>query len=484
MSTLTYVKGLPTPIDELTPLGMTTFEMFLNDFSQVTYTASCLTVNHLLEVNKFNKSSWNTYLQKSFGINKRHANGIISATVGRVKSAKELKSLHLQTLAIKIKSAKKWISTAERRLESCCKFYSKRNWSNSKSSCLLPLACSLKYRTTNKSNLLFQVHHKKRKLYNLEKKHEHLKTAQIKVVVPKWDVFVVGSKSESFGNQVCQWDGTNLKFRVPYCLEDKYGKTLTTKLGSYERNINRIPEDSSRTFHFYIKDGSWKVALQFTPARVEPCSNHLAYGCIGIDINPGSIDWAYVDWNGNLKQHGLFKLLLGLPQGKMKAQLVGVSLKLAELAIKYKCPVVCEELDFSAKKAQLKEVSRKLARMLSGWAYAEFFKQLSAILANRGIQLKTVNPAFTSLIGLVKYVKQYGISSGVAAAISIARRGMRLREKIPSSIKANLSVKEGLHSWSYWNKLNKTIKTCAEIRNRHSYFGISNWGFLVKECKS
>ena len=158
-----------------------------------------------------------------------------------------------------------------------------------------------------------------------------------------------------------------------------------------------------------------------------------------------------------------------------------VGFKLAELATLFKCPVVCEELDFFNKKMRLKEVSRKLARMLSGWAYSEFFKQLSSILVNRGIELKTVNPAYTSLIGLVKYVKQYGISSGVAAAISIARRGMYLKEKMSSSIKAKLSVNEGMHSWSYWNKLNKLIKTCTVISNRHSYYSISNWDFLVKE---
>ena len=72
----------------------------------------------------------------------------------------------------------------------------------------------------------------------------------------------------------------------------------------------------------------------------------------------------------------------------------------------------------------------------------------------------------------------YGISSGVAAAIAIARRGMRLSEKLPSFITAYLSVNEGKHVWSSWNKLNKVLKTCTEIRSRHSYYGISNWDFF------
>lgn len=510
--TLTYVKGLPTPLDELNAIGMTTFEMFLNEYSNIFHRAACETVNHLLVTDKFNKSGWNTHLQKTYGINKRHANGVISSAQGRVKSAKEQRKLHLQVLKRKIKSTKTWIKTTEKKLKSCRKFYAKTNWIKSKTSCLLPLSCSLKFKSTNKENLEFQIHHKRRKLFLLENKVKFLETADIKantvighggrgvqaregtsrdspletppsltVKVPLNDCFIVGSKTETWGNQVCQWDGENLKFRVPYCLESKFGNSVTTRLGNFKRNINRIPQDGSKTWHFYMKGGRWKAALQFTPKPIQRYSMDLSYGCIGIDLNPGSIDWAYVDWDGNLKHHGKFVLQQGLPQGKMKAQLVRVSLLLAELAIKYKCPVVCEELDFTRKKSQLKEVSHKLARMLSGWAYSEFFKQLSSILANRGIQLKTVNPAYTSLIGLVKYVRQYGISNGVAAAISIARRGMYLKEKIPSSIKAKLSVKDGMHSWSYWNKLNQKIKTCTAIRNRHSYYSISNWGFLVKE---
>lgn len=483
MATLSYVKGLPTPIEELNAIGETTFSMFLYDYSQVFHAAACETVNHLLSGNKFNKSAWNTHLQHSFGINKRHANGVIASAKGRVSSAIECRAEHLKTLKGKLKSALKWLKSSEKKLNSCSKFYVKKNWINSKTSTLLPKECNLKYRTTNYEHLKFQVHYKKRYIYQLTQKIEYLKIKPVKVKVPKWDCFVLGSKDETLGNQVCQWDGNNLKFRVPYCLEAKYGKNVSTKLGDFQRHINRIPARGAKTWHFYIKDGKWKVALQFTPVPVAKVSSHISYGSIGIDLNPGSVDWAYIDWNGNLKQHGKFVIEQGLPKGKMTAQLVEVSLKLAALAIKHKCPIVCEELDFSSKKARLGEVNTKLARMLSGWAYAEFFKQLSSICAHRGIELKTVNPSYSSLIGLVKYLRQYGISSGVAAAIVIARRGMYLSEKLPRSITAYLLVNKGKHVWSEWNKLNKLIKSCAEVRNRHSYYGISNWGFLVKEIE-
>jgi len=479
MATLTYVKGLPTPIDELNAIGETTFSMFLYDYSRIFRAAACETVNHLLRTKKFDKSKWNSYLQQTYGILKRHANGVIASAKGRVDSSKECRSEHLKVLKRKLASAKKWLTTAQRKLNSCSKFYQSNNWLNSKTNTLLPLACSLRYRDTNYQHLKFQVHHKKRRIYQLTQQIEHLKTKPIRVKVPRWDCFIVGSSDETLGNQVCQWDGDNLKFRVPACLEAKYGKYVSTALGGFKRNINRIPTLCARTWHFYIKDGRWKAALQFTPTPVAKKSRLINHGCIGIDLNPGSVDWAYVDGDGNLKQHGKIKLIQGLPKGKTSAQIVNTCLELVSLAISYQCPIVCEELDFSKKKAELKEQSKQLARMLSGWAYAEFFKLLSAICANRGIPIKTVNPAFSSLIGLVKYLRQYGISSGVAAAVVIARRGMNLTEKLPRSITAYPDLKSGKHVWSDWNKLNKLIKSRAVIKNRHSYYGISNWGFLV-----
>jgi len=94
----------------------------------------------------------------------------------------------------------------------------------------------------------------------------------------------------------------------------------------------------------------------------------------------------------------------------------------------------------------------------------------------------TVNPAYTSAIGLVKYVRQYGLASDEAAAIAVARRGMRLTEKLPSAITAYLDVKSGKHVWHWWNKLNTLIKKSSEVSSRHSYYSIavSNWESLVK----
>jgi hypothetical protein len=98
MGTLTYVKGLPTPAEEFNSLGITEFEMFLTAYSSVFHQAACETTNHLLSGIEFNKSKWNTHLQITYGISKRHANGVISHAIGAVDSSKEHKKRHIKIL--------------------------------------------------------------------------------------------------------------------------------------------------------------------------------------------------------------------------------------------------------------------------------------------------------------------------------------------------------------------------------------------------
>lgn len=478
-STLCYVKGLSTPVAELDELGFTEFERFLAAYSQVFRAASIATVDKLLASDAFDKSKWNSFLQAEFKINKRHAGGVIAQALGRVDSAKKLRALHIATLEGKCAEIEDYLKKAGKKLAMARKFYSKKNWQNSKTGCNFPLACFVDSKSTNWQKEKFKIHQKKRKLNLFQNKIAHLKAKPLKVYIPHSDVFIVGSKDESFGSQACQWDGSKIKFRVPKCMEERgFGKFVETEFTPFDRNVNRMPEGvGSRTWHFYRKDGKWKAAVAFTPSKVATVTADRRYGAIGIDLNPSCIGWTAVDTDGNLKASGQIPLLQGLPTGKMQAQISDACMQLATLAIALKMPIVCEELDFSKKKLSLGEISKKMARMLSGWAYAEFFKTLSAICANRGIELITINPAYTSVIGMFKYARMYGLGSDCAAAMAIARRGMKLLDLIPSSMTAYFEVNSEKHVWSLWNQLNKIAK--RSIGKRHNFYAISNWAILA-----
>ena len=49
------------------------------------------------------------------------------------------------------------------------------------------------------------------------------------------------------------------------------------------------------------------------------------------------------------------------------------------------------------------------------------------------MDVKFVNPAYTSQMGKVKYMSRYGLSIHEAASLVIGRRGMGYKEKMPAS---------------------------------------------------
>ena len=150
MTTITYCKGLPTNVDELTPIGYSKFELFLGAFSEIFHAATVETVNLLLNFeNKFNQSSWNTHLQKIYGISKRHAHGVIANAKGRVNSAKECRTTHIKQLKSKLKSAIDWVKKNSCKLNLSRKFYAKKNWVYSQTNCNFPLSSFLQDGKTN-----------------------------------------------------------------------------------------------------------------------------------------------------------------------------------------------------------------------------------------------------------------------------------------------------------------------------------------------
>ncbi len=126
-----------------------------------------------------------------------------------------------------------------------------------------------------------------------------------------------------------------------------------------------------------------------------------------------------------------------------------------------------EKLDFSSKKNRLRESSKRYARMLSSFAYSKFADLVESKSRLRAIQVISVNPAYSSLIGMIKYMSLYGLNSGTAAALVLARRSLRLSERLPRVLYALLSpVDDNKHVWSYWGRISKLVTGC----HRHSFF--------------
>lgn len=133
----------------------------------------------------------------------------------------------------------------------------------------------------------------------------------------------------------------------------------------------------------------------------------------------------------------------------------------------------------------LREKNRKHARMLSSLSYATTIAFLKSGALKNGVELIEVNPAYTSVIGRVKFAKKYGLSLHHSAAFCIARRAFRFSENPPLSLenipdgrKSHIALLmpariRGKHIWSFWSEVNRKLKTelvahFRAIRNRSS----------------
>ncbi len=476
----TYVKQLHPDTDA---------GLFLADYAAISSGASIVALKGL--VKKQNKSKLNTTLQEHFHISKRHSAGIIAFVEGELKSAEECLSRHVTTLEAKIKSLKNDISSLEKKIaahksylkaivEVNHRFKSGRRAKLTKKyKPQFEDTCSLKFGRkcgTHYQSAKQKLHQLKRKSARLSAKLKQVKLSELHVKLGNREVIsFVGSKDERCGNQVCQlilMTDDAIQIRVPSALEQRYGKYVeipVNLVGIGSTEIRQAwAEGKAITFRIRQRQyGVWEAHITVDVYR-PITSNSVMLGCLGVDLNADSIAWCKVNSDGNPTRFSQIAIdLHSKSSGQTEAILADAVTKLTSLALAFKCPIVIEELDFSAKKAQLKSGvrHRRYNRMLSGFAYRRFYELLSSRCFKLGIKLIAVKPEYSSLIGLVKFQSMYGMNSGTAAALVLARRAMNYSEAVPART-AFADMESKKHVWSHWNVISKRVKGTA----RHSFF--------------
>jgi len=296
---------------------------------------------------------------------------------------------------------------------------------------------------------------------------------------------MVGSKTYASGNQLCRLtsDG-NLKITVPICLikdfgghiecdgiKFNYGQTFVDIALSPTRHKRgksyRNGTEKSLTHRFVKKGDKWYLHTSVELPGI-PLISHKKNGVIGIDLNIDSIAWAHCDKEGNLANHGQINIDLKDKSSGQTTNILSRAIgQIIDLAVEYQCSVVIEKLDFCSKKNRLREGGQRYAKMLSQFAYSKFADLVQSKSRLSAIQVISVNPAYSSLIGMVKYMSLYGLNSGTAASLVLARRCFRFSERLPRFCNALFApVDVNKHVWSYWARISKLVKGCR----RHSFF--------------
>jgi IS605 OrfB family transposase len=274
------------------------------------------------------------------------------------------------------------------------------------------------------------------------------------------EFFLVGSRGESFGNQSCQLNVAThtLQVRLPDFLG---GAVMLEEVTfRYGRDVleEALLQGIAISYRFVRKKkGAWYLLASTRPPKT-PVRTSLSRGALGVDLGPDRISFVDTDAQGNLVFRKTFRLLL---EGKSKTQARALIEKVAqEISIWGLCtgkPVVLEELDFEEKKTLLREQGPGYARMLSAFAYRTMIQAIRSRCARSGVGVIQVNPAFTSVIGVVKYSSMYGLSGDEAAALAVARRAMNLGESVPTRTAFRRPEDRRKHVWSLWNRFGKAL---------------------------
>jgi IS605 OrfB family transposase len=426
----------------------------------------------------------NAYLAH-YKITARHFNALRVQVEGKISSIKQLRPLQ--------------IAEAKERITS--------------------LTTKIKKLTKSKASPRI-IHQKKRRLHSLQQKLQHLQQDHQQGTIrccfgskklfraqfdqekngyssheewrKEWqqtrtrELFFLGSKDETAGNQTCtatlQPNGTlQLRIRLPDALFEKHGKYLHIPVDftyGKEELLAALSHHQAISWRLMHDKKGWRLFATFDIQPI-PCTSHTNHGVIGLDINADHLALVETDSSGNPIDK---KVIPFNTYGKSSHQARAIIGDAAAAAIAYARekhkPLIIEDLDFQKKKTTLREKNQRHARMLSSFAYRSLIAHLQSRASKEGALIAQVNPAYTSIIGRIKFAKRYGLSTHQAAALAIARRYLRFSEKVPSSLgkipdgkdgHVTLPLPErnrGKHVWTVWRQLSKKLQTALAAHFR------------------
>jgi len=225
------------------------------------------------------------------------------------------------------------------------------------------------------------------------------------------------------------------------------------------------------TVRLKLRNG--KIYAQFSKEENFPkVSITKDNGVIGIDINayPFHLALVHTTKEGNLEKYeriSLDKLLEG--SSDKRAYLSWQTAhQVVEIAKQERKAIVVENLK-KLPKGKRGDGMPKLRQRLQKWIYKALLQKIEIVAKRNGIQVIKVNPAYTSIIGKLKYAPLYNIDKDMAGAYVIARRGIGFKERLPKNYKELLKDADFL-SYAIAKIEDKIAKLKQEIRNEKNEY--------------
>ena len=321
------------------------------------------------------------------------------------------------------------------------------------------------------------------------------------------EFFVLGSRDETAGCQLCVAnvadDGAlTLRLRMPDSLAERHGKYLlienvrfayghdqvlaalqsNSEYVGYQRQHGekeaRSTELGQAISYRFKRDGrGWRVFVSTNMMGV-PVVTDRRRGAIGVDLNADHLAVAETDASGNCLNAWRVPLVTYGKSTHQAEALIGDAVaSVVAYAKDVGKPIVIERLDFRQKKSVLEGTSRRYSRMLSSFSYGKVKAYFLSRGYREGVEVRQVNPAYSSVIGRVKFMERYGLSVHQAAALVLARRLLGCSERIPRRRVAPVgngvhvafrvpARKRVKHVWAYWGAISRQLRPALAAQYR------------------
>lgn len=421
-------------------------------------------------------------LSKKFSLTARHYNSCLNEAEAKYQNSKENKANQVIALKTNIKAVEKNLRKTTHRF----KIHHKTRYLESLKNRLEQVDLEIQeqdYSCIFGSKELW--------LQQFRECQDHQSWKQAWELARNYNFQVIGCHSETMGNNNCQLSKNldssfNLKLRLPNDFPEKFLKIPNLNFSYGLETLNHVyfqnldPKDRQVISYRFHKDTKGWIVTLTTDLPLIEIQSQDGIGVLGVDLNPDHLAIVETDRFGNpINKQTIALDLIGKTHHQSLTIIGEAAKKLVNLALAVKKPIILEKLDFATKKAMLAAShSPEYAKMLSSFAYSTISRMVESRAFRHGIQVLKVNPAFTSLIGLLKFKRRYGLTTHQAAALVIGRRCHHWSERLPKSKEAyhpwinNVQVAlekpedSSKHVWSSYGKLKRQMETFWKKKRR------------------
>jgi len=191
--------------------------------------------------------------------------------------------------------------------------------------------------------------------------------------------------------------------------------------------LNKPVELTCYEVRVQFKDGKFKVTVSWGVDDV-PVGTSKQLGAIGLDVNPDGVALVETNADGCLLHQeyvGSGRAMFA-KKNKRAYDVRQMAVEIVDKAEQAGKPIVLEKLTF--KNAPSK--NPRFNRMRSNFLHRQMIEAINSRAARSGVEVIEVNPAFTSVIGNLKYADPLSLNRHTAAALVIARVGLGLKEVV------------------------------------------------------